>query len=308
MAIKIAGTEVINGSRAVVNMSNIEGKYSQFHGSATIITTVLDMSKPIMRRTLSAPTTFTASNIATGKCAILMLDVSTSGHLPTFPSSIQWPGDGTEPDWDATGVQHWLVGFTCWDNTTIRATATGWGTGSGTPANDMEYTLTVGTYGATATALQGKNDGGTGSPNGAPAFGSLDSNAVPTGVYSDVTYGGGLIRSMTFRDGYLYMSNQQDDEFWLQFSGSQYFPNQAPTTSGDGTGWSILTWDTDSDSTNGAQVQSRSASTYSTFMSGSTFVTQWKRSYSGSGSGGGDSPRNPFIGQTGGGSVKMTFT
>ena len=107
MAIKIAGTEVIDGSRAVVNMNNIEGKYSQFQGSATIITTVLDMSKPIMRRTLSAPTTFTASNIATGKCAILMLDVSSSGHLPTWPSSIQWPGDGTEPDWDATGVQHW---------------------------------------------------------------------------------------------------------------------------------------------------------------------------------------------------------
>ena len=306
MAIKIAGTEVIDGSRAVVNMSNIEGKYSQFHGSATIITTVLDMSKPIMRRTLSAPTTFTASNIATGKCAILMLDVSSSGHLPTWPSSIQWPGDGTEPDWDATGVQHWVVGFTCWDSTTIRATATGWGTGSGTPANDMEYTMTVGNVGYTATALFGRNAGGTGSPYGAGAFGSLDTNAVPTGIYSSPA---GSVRSMTFRDGYLYQSSQQDDEFWLQLqNGSSYYPNQAPTTSGDGTGWSILTWDTDSDSTNGNQVQSRATSTYSTYFSGGAYVSQWKKAYNGSGTSGGDSPRNPFLGQTGGGTVKMTFT
>jgi len=306
MAIKISGTEVINDSRAVVNMSNIEGTYSQFHGSATIITTVLDMSKPIMRRTLSAPTTFTASNIATGKCAILMLDVSSSGHLPTWPSSIQWPGDGTEPDWDATGVQHWLVGFTCWDNTTIRATATGWGAGSGTPANDMEYTMTVGNVGYTATALFGRNAGGTGSPYGAGAFGSLDTNAVPTGIYSSPA---GTVRSMTFRDGYLYQSSQQDDEFWLQLqNNSSYYPNQAPTTSGDGTGWSILTWDTDSDSSNGSQVQSRATSTYSTFLSSGVYVSQWKKAYSGSGSSGGDSPRNPFLGQTGGGTVKMTFT
>jgi hypothetical protein len=308
MAIKISGTTVINDSIAVENMNGIEGKYSQFHGTYHTVGTVLDMTKPIMRKTLTAPTTFTASNIATGKTSIFMLDVSTSGHLPTWPSSIQWPGDGTEPDWDATGVQHWVIGLTCWDSTNIRATATGWGAGSGTPSNNMEYTMTVGTYGATATALFGKNDGGTGSPNAAPAFGSLDTNAIPTGVYSDVTYGSGLVRSMTFRDGYFYMSSQQDDEFWLQLSGSQYFPNQAPTTSGDGTGWSILTWDTNSDSTNGVQVQGRSSSTYSTFMSGSTFVTQWKRSYSGSGGSGGDSPRNPFLGQTGGGTVKMTFT
>jgi len=306
MAIKISGTEVINDSRAVVNMSDIEGKYSQFHGSATIITTVLDMSKPIMRRTLTAPTTFTASNIATGKTSILMLDVSSSGHLPTWPASVQWPGDGTEPDWDATGVQHWLVGFTCWDNTTIRATATGWGAGSGTPANDMEYTMTVGNVGYTATALYGKNNGGTGSPHGAGAFGSLDTNAVPTGIYSSPA---GSVRSMTFRDGYLYQSSQQDDVFYLQLqNSSSYYPNQAPTTSGDGTGWSILTWDTDSDSSNGVQVMSRATSTYSTFFSGGAYVSAWVKTYAGSGTSGGDSPRNPFLGQTGGGTVKMTFT
>jgi len=127
MAIKIAGTTVISNSQAVVSMADIEGKYGQFHGTPETITTVLDMNKPIMTRTLTAATTFTASNIATGQSSLLLLDISSSGHLPTFPASIQWPGAGTEPDWDATGQRLWLIGFTCWDDSTIRATATGWG-------------------------------------------------------------------------------------------------------------------------------------------------------------------------------------
>jgi hypothetical protein len=126
MAIKIAGTEVISNARAVVNMSSIEGNYTNFHGSVTAITTALDMSKPMMSVTLSGATTFTASNIETGKVALLMMDVTSSGHAPTWPASIHWPM-GTEYTWDTTGITKWLVCFTCWDSTTIRATATGWG-------------------------------------------------------------------------------------------------------------------------------------------------------------------------------------
>jgi hypothetical protein len=131
MAIKISGTTVIDNVRSVSNMGGLEGNYSNFHGQRTPITTVLDMSKPMMSVTLSAATTFTTSNIATGKVSLLMLDVTSSGYIPTWPASIQWPGDGTEPDWDATGVTQWLVCFTCWDSNQIRATATGWGTSSG---------------------------------------------------------------------------------------------------------------------------------------------------------------------------------
>jgi hypothetical protein len=66
-----------------------------------------------------------------------MLDIGSSQYIPTWPASIKWPGDGTEPDWDATGVTKWLVCLTCWDNTTIRATATGWGTGTQTASVDL---------------------------------------------------------------------------------------------------------------------------------------------------------------------------
>ena len=142
MAIKIAGTTVINNSRGVENMSNIEGNYTNFHGIVTSIANNLDMSKPTMSRTLTAATTFTVSNIATGKVCLLMLDIGSSQYIPTWPASIKWPGDGTEPVWNTTGVTKWLVCFTCWDNTTIRATATGWG---GTSASSFSnFTLTGG--------------------------------------------------------------------------------------------------------------------------------------------------------------------
>ena len=137
MAIKIAGSTVINNSRGVQNMGGIEGNYTNFHGIVTAIANNLDMSKPVMSRTLTAATTFTASNLATGKVCLLMLDIGSSQYIPTWPASIKWPGDGTEPDWDATGVTKWLVCLTCWDNTTIRATATGWGTGTQTASVDL---------------------------------------------------------------------------------------------------------------------------------------------------------------------------
>jgi hypothetical protein len=127
MAIKIAGSTVINNSFGVENMSSISGKYGQFHGNVTPITTVLDMLKPTMSVTLSADTTFTATNLAVGRACILLLNVSSSGHTPTFPSSVEWPGDGTAPDFDAAGIEIWVVGLTCWDSGKIRATATGWG-------------------------------------------------------------------------------------------------------------------------------------------------------------------------------------
>ena len=157
MAIKIAGTTVINNSLGVINMSNIEGNYSNFHGIVTSIANDLDMSKPVMSRTLTADTTFTASNLATGKVCLLMLDIGSSQYIPTWPASIKWPGDGTEPDWDATGVTKWLVCFTCWDNTTIRATATGWGGTSA--ASFSNFTLT----GAGGWDTE-KNSYGTGTP------------------------------------------------------------------------------------------------------------------------------------------------
>ena len=286
MAIKIGGTTVISNGRAIQNMADIEGNYGQFHGTPETITTVLDMNKPVMRRTLTAATTFTASNIATGRCALLLLDVSSSGYLPTWPSSIQWPGDGTEPDWDATGVQTWLVGFTCWDNSTIRATATGWGT-SAPVGGTLDREVTVGTQGFTATSLFGYIRNSSTGNQGTGPMGSIDNEDMPTSIYSNA-----IIECLEFRDGLFYQS-QQDDIFTLKILGS----GGAPANSG----WSTLTMDTGDVSTGGTRSLSRSSGTYST--SGNTAKWMWTTSTTAAG--GTDSPVNCFNGAT---TVDLTWT
>lgn len=125
MAIKISGTDVINNSRAIENITNATGTYDAFHPTATAITTVINFSTPLMTLTMSGNVTFTESNKNTGKTAILLLDTSASAHTPTFSANIKWPAD-TEPTW--SGSRYWMIGFTCWDSSIVRATATGYGT------------------------------------------------------------------------------------------------------------------------------------------------------------------------------------
>lgn len=123
MAIKVATTEVITDSQKLQNITSISGKYSSYYPNAESITTVVDMDTPIMTVSLSAATTFTAANVATGKTAILLLDVGSAGNTPTFPSSFKFAED-TEPTWSAT--RYWQIGLTAWDNSTVRVIATGW--------------------------------------------------------------------------------------------------------------------------------------------------------------------------------------
>jgi len=123
MAIKIAGTSVISDVAKLQNFNTISGKYSSFYPNSETITTVVDMNKPIMTVELTAATTFTASNVATGKTAILLLDVGAGGNTPTFPSSFKFAED-TEPSW--SGTRYWQIGLTAWDNSTVRVIATGW--------------------------------------------------------------------------------------------------------------------------------------------------------------------------------------
>jgi hypothetical protein len=124
MAIKIATTTVITDSAKLQNFTSISGKYSSFYPNGETITTAIDMNKPIMTVELTGATTFTVSNVATGKSAILLLDTGSSGNAPTFPSTFKFAED-TEPTW--TGTRYWQIGLTAWDNSTVRVIATGWG-------------------------------------------------------------------------------------------------------------------------------------------------------------------------------------
>lgn len=142
MAIKVATTEVITDLLKIQNIGSLSGTYSSFYPNADTITTVIDMNKPIMKVELTGNTTFTASNLATGRTAMLLLDVSSSGHTPTFPSSFKWVND-TQPTW--TGTRYWQLGLTAWDGNTVRVVATGY-SGSSAPAPTVDLGGTINTY------------------------------------------------------------------------------------------------------------------------------------------------------------------
>ena len=124
MAIKISGTEVINDSRALVNITGADGVYSQFHPSMqTVATTLLDFSDPVQYQLMTANRTYTESNKATGRHSLFLLDTSATGYTPTFSSNIKW-AEGTEPTW--ASYRYWMIPMQCVDATIVRASAAGY--------------------------------------------------------------------------------------------------------------------------------------------------------------------------------------
>jgi hypothetical protein len=123
MALKISGTEVVNNSRALTNITGASGVYDGFHPSVSSITNALDMNKPVMTLTMSANVTFTESNKSAGRSALLILDRSAAGYTPSFSANVKWPSGGTTPVW--SDHRYWNIALVCWDSTIIRASAVG---------------------------------------------------------------------------------------------------------------------------------------------------------------------------------------
>jgi len=142
MSIKVASTEIISDSYILQNFNSMDGNYTGLFANANSITTVIDMDTPVMLASLSAATTFTATNVGVGKTAVLLLDVGASGYAPTFPSTFKFAED-TEPSW--TGTRYWQIGLTAWDSSTIRVVATGY-SGSGASAPTVDLGSTINTY------------------------------------------------------------------------------------------------------------------------------------------------------------------
>jgi hypothetical protein len=127
MAIKISGTEVIDNSRVLQNITGANGTYGNFYTPISIITTAIDFATPMMGLSMTGNVTFTESNKSAGRSAMLLLDTSSSGHTPTFSSNIKWNG-GTAPTWG--DARYWQIALQCIDGTTVRGTALGYETGA----------------------------------------------------------------------------------------------------------------------------------------------------------------------------------
>ena len=172
MAIKTGTTTVITDARELTNIASAAGVYDSFHPLAETITTVVDMDKPVMTVALSQNTSFTASNLATGRTSVLLLDTGSAGYTPSFSSAFKWPND-TEPSW--SGTRYWQIGLTAWDNATIRVIATGYaGVGS--------LSSLAGT--TTTEIVRSPDDGGGSNLNGLTS-GGLASNYATQSVTCD---------------------------------------------------------------------------------------------------------------------------
>lgn len=174
MAIKTGTTTVITDARELTNITSASGVYDSFHPLAETITTVVDMDKPVMTVALSQNTSFTASNLATGRTSVLLLDTGSAGYTPSFSSAFKWPND-TEPSW--SGTRYWQIGLTAWDNATIRVIATGYaGVGSlsslaGTTTTEIVRSPDDGG----GSNLTGLSSGGTASHNSSTSVTCLSS-------------------------------------------------------------------------------------------------------------------------------------
>ena len=123
MAIKVGTTTLIDDSFKLQNIAGANGKYDNFSPSPAVITNVIDFDTPMMSCAMEGNVTFTESNKANARSAMLLLDTSSDLHTPTFSANMKW-SSGSEPDW--SGFRHWQIAFHCYGPTTVRATAVGY--------------------------------------------------------------------------------------------------------------------------------------------------------------------------------------
>jgi hypothetical protein len=105
MAIKVSNTTIIDDSKNFINVQSCSGTYGDLHASPSSVTSNITMSNSIQTCIMTGAQTFTLSGGEEGRTTALLLDTTSSGHAPTFPSSIKWVGG--EPTW--SGSRYWQI-------------------------------------------------------------------------------------------------------------------------------------------------------------------------------------------------------
>jgi len=105
MAIKISNSTIIDDSRKFINVQSTAGTYGDLHASPSSVTSNITLSNSIQTCIMTGNQSFTISGGAEGRTTALLLDTGSSGHTPTFPSSIKWTGG--EPTW--ANSRYWQI-------------------------------------------------------------------------------------------------------------------------------------------------------------------------------------------------------
>jgi len=178
MAIKIGGTTVIGDTRELASITDMDGTFTTFHPLVTPVPgTNLDLNQTMLSKTISAATTFTYSGASTGHTGVLLLDISTSNHVPTFPGD--WSFQAT-PTWASN--RYWIITFICFSATDIKATAVGYDDTPAAPALQSSFSISG------WNIVQSRD---TGDGNLAEAFAQITFSNDVANDRIDVAYAGG---------------------------------------------------------------------------------------------------------------------
>lgn len=121
MAIKLAGTTIIDDSRNLVNTTGMNGVYTALHPTVVTHNTVsgsinIDFNTAVQKAVLQGNSTIYAgyggTNIAGGKSTIMLIDRSSNLHTFQFDWDLNsvgfWAG-GSAPDF--TAYRYWVFHF-----------------------------------------------------------------------------------------------------------------------------------------------------------------------------------------------------
>ena len=105
MAIKISNSTIIDNNKSFINIQSTAGTYGDLHASPSSVTSNITLSNSIQTCIMTGNQTFTISGGDEGRTTALLLDTTSSGHTPSFPSSIKWVGG--EPTWSTR--RYWQI-------------------------------------------------------------------------------------------------------------------------------------------------------------------------------------------------------
>jgi len=148
MAIKISNSTIIDDNRSFINVQSTAGTYGDLHASPSSVTSNITLSNSIQTCIMTGNQTFTISGGDEGRTTALLLDTTSSGHTPTFPSSIKWVGG--EPTW--SNSRYWQVTLLS-RNTYQAASAVGYAGSSPTEAVTLDGTTALPERNADATGV-----------------------------------------------------------------------------------------------------------------------------------------------------------
>ena len=183
MAIKIGGTPVINDSRELASITNMDGTFSTFHPLVTAVAgTNLDLNQAMLSKAISGATTFTYSGAATGHAVVFLLDITDTHHVPTFPGDFSFQAT---PTWSSN--RYWIITLVCFSATDIKATAAGYDDTPSAPALQSSFTISNWDHINSRTA---------GGGIATEAFAQVSFSYQPANDRIDVSYSGGTNAAM----------------------------------------------------------------------------------------------------------------